>query len=201
MWRFPPGSYRLRRFVDLFLFTRTGNVSGDRTGSLMQNSSALFGMVSHCQTPAFTDFTGLTLSVYGSKGDICARRAGNGFGSQICRSPHDTPTHMNCASPKRLSASEEKAHLSGKTARLCFSLPPVQGRLCRHSCCWAWRMLQSPLTEWIRQLKEIEMFFISLFKTNVIAHSARQFDQLAVLVIWEWFKKPSSEWILLPHGF
>ncbi|XP_006803391.2 uncharacterized protein LOC102790025 [Neolamprologus brichardi] len=90
----------------------------------MQNSSALFGMVSHCQTPAFTDFTGLTLSVYGSKGDICARRAGNGFGSQICRSPHDTPTHMNCASPKRLS--EEKAHLSGKTARLCFSLPPVQ---------------------------------------------------------------------------
>ncbi|XP_005747571.1 zinc finger protein GLIS3 isoform X3 [Pundamilia nyererei] len=92
----------------------------------MQNSSALFGMVSHCQTPAFTDFTGLTLSVYGSKGDICARRAGNGFGSQICRSPHDTPTHMNCASPKRLSASEEKARLSGKTARLCFSLPPVQ---------------------------------------------------------------------------
>lgn len=28
----PPGSYRLQRFVDLFLFTRTGNVSGDRTG-------------------------------------------------------------------------------------------------------------------------------------------------------------------------
>ncbi|XP_056234935.1 zinc finger protein GLIS3 [Seriola aureovittata] len=93
----------------------------------MQNSSALFGMVSHCQTPNFTDFTGLTLSVYGSKADICARRAGSGgFASQICRSPHDTPTHMNCASPKRLIASEQKAHLSAKTPRSCFSLPPMQ---------------------------------------------------------------------------
>ncbi|XP_028259463.1 zinc finger protein GLIS3 isoform X3 [Parambassis ranga] len=93
----------------------------------MQNSSALFGMVSHCQTPAFTDFPGLTLSVYGSKADICARRAGNNaYGSQICRSSPDTPTHMNCASPKRLSASEEKTHLSAKSPRLCFSLPPVQ---------------------------------------------------------------------------
>ncbi|XP_069006387.1 zinc finger protein GLIS1 [Embiotoca jacksoni] len=98
----------------------------------MQNSSALFGMVSHCQTPAFPDFTGLALSVYGSKADICARRAGTaGFGSQICRSPHDS--HMNCSSPKRLTASEEKAHLSAKTARLCFSLPPpaqVNGVYC-----------------------------------------------------------------------
>ncbi|XP_071343698.1 zinc finger protein GLIS1 isoform X2 [Trachinotus anak] len=93
----------------------------------MQNSSALFGMVSHCQTPTFTDFTGLTLSVYGSKADICARRAGSGaFGAQICRSPHDTPTHMSCASPKRLSASEQKAHLQAKTPRSCFSLPPMQ---------------------------------------------------------------------------
>ncbi|GLD50318.1 zinc finger protein GLIS1-like protein, partial [Lates japonicus] len=86
----------------------------------MQNS-ALFGMVSHCQTPAFADF------VYGGKADICARRTGNGgFGSQICRSPHDAPTHMNCASPKRLSASEQKAHLSAKTPRSCFPLPPMQ---------------------------------------------------------------------------
>ncbi|XP_008282131.1 zinc finger protein GLIS1 isoform X2 [Stegastes partitus] len=93
----------------------------------MQNSSALFGMVSHCQTPTFADFTGLAFSVYGSKADICARRAGNaGFGSPICRSPHDAPTHMNCASPKRVTASEEKAHLAAKTPRLCFSLPPVQ---------------------------------------------------------------------------
>uniref|UniRef100_A0A3B4XUE6 Zinc finger protein GLIS3-like n=1 Tax=Seriola lalandi dorsalis TaxID=1841481 RepID=A0A3B4XUE6_SERLL len=84
-------------------------------------------MVSHCQTPNFTDFTGLTLSVYGSKADICARRAGSGgFASQICRSPHDTPTHMNCGSPKRLIASEQKAHLSAKTPRSCFSLPPMQ---------------------------------------------------------------------------
>lgn len=97
--------------------------------SSMQNSTAMFGMVSHCPTPAFTDFTGLTLSVYGNKADICARRAGNGgFGSQICRNPHDTPTHMNCVSPKRLSAPEEKAHLSSKALRSCFSLPPVQGR-------------------------------------------------------------------------
>lgn len=96
----------------------------------MQNSSALFGMVSHCQTPTFTDFTaGLSLSVYGSKADICARRAGSGgFGSQICRSPHDTPIHMSCASPKRLSTSEEKTHLSAKAQRSCFSLPTVQGR-------------------------------------------------------------------------
>ncbi|KAF3691013.1 hypothetical protein EXN66_Car006687 [Channa argus] len=85
-------------------------------------------MVSHCQTPAFPDFTGLTFSVYGSKSDICARRAGNGgFGSQICRSPYDTPIHMNCVSPKRLSAPEEKAHLSTTTPRSCFSLPQVQG--------------------------------------------------------------------------
>lgn len=132
-----------------------GTTLNGKIESLMQNSSALFGMVSHCQTPAFTDFTGLTLSVYGSKGDICARRAGNGFGSQICRSPHDTPAHMNCASPRRLYASEEKAHLSGKTARLCFSLPPVQGRLL---------MLQSWLTEWISQLKELLfMYCINLY--------------------------------------
>ncbi|KAK2835648.1 hypothetical protein Q5P01_016132 [Channa striata] len=93
----------------------------------MHNSTAVFGMVSHCQTPAFPDFTGLTFSVYGSKSDVCARRAGNGgFGSQICRSPHDAPVHMNCGSPKRLSAPEEKAHLSTTTPRSCFSLPPVQ---------------------------------------------------------------------------
>jgi len=97
----------------------------------MQNPSALFGMVSHCQTPTFTDFTGLSLSVYGSKADVCPRRAGSaGFGSQICRSSHDTPaTHMNCASPKTLSAAaEEKAHLAAKAPRSCLSFPPVQGR-------------------------------------------------------------------------
>ncbi|XP_037625605.1 zinc finger protein GLIS1 isoform X1 [Sebastes umbrosus] len=96
----------------------------------MQNPSALFGMVSHCQTPAFTDFSGLSLSVYGSKADICTRRAGSsggGFGSQFCRSSHDAPTHMNCtASPKRFCASEEKAHLAAKATRSCLSLPPVQ---------------------------------------------------------------------------
>uniref|UniRef100_A0A8C3G2W8 GLIS family zinc finger 1b n=1 Tax=Cyclopterus lumpus TaxID=8103 RepID=A0A8C3G2W8_CYCLU len=85
-------------------------------------------MVSHCQSPTFTDFTGLSLSVYGSKADVCPRRAGSGgFGSQICRSSHDTPAHMNCASPKTLStASEEKAHLAAKAARSCLSFPPVQ---------------------------------------------------------------------------
>ncbi|KAM8745238.1 uncharacterized protein glis1b isoform 2-T2 [Acanthopagrus schlegelii] len=93
----------------------------------MQNPSALFGMVSHCQTPTFTDFTGLSLAVYGGKADICARRAGSGgFGSQICRSSHDIPTHMSCSSPKRPSASEEKAHLSAKAPRSCLPLPPAQ---------------------------------------------------------------------------
>ncbi|KAK5870144.1 hypothetical protein PBY51_024802 [Eleginops maclovinus] len=95
----------------------------------MQNPSALFGMVSHCQTQTFSDFPGLSLSVYGSKADLCAWRAGSGgFGSQICRSPNETPTHMNCASPKRFSASEEKAHLAAKAPRSCLSLPPVQGK-------------------------------------------------------------------------
>nr|XP_046247476.1 zinc finger protein GLIS1 isoform X2 [Scatophagus argus] len=93
----------------------------------MQNHSTLFGMVSHCQTPSFTDFTGLSLAVYSSKADICTRRAGSGgFGSQICRSSPDSPAHMNGASPKRLIASEEKAHLSAKTPRSCLPLPPVQ---------------------------------------------------------------------------
>nr|XP_020505710.1 zinc finger protein GLIS1 [Labrus bergylta] len=92
----------------------------------MQNSSALFGMVSHCQTPTFTDFTGLSLSMYGSKADVCTRRVGSaGFGAQICtpqicRSSPDTPAHMNCASPK------EKAHVSNKASRSCLTLPPVQ---------------------------------------------------------------------------
>ncbi|XP_053729505.1 zinc finger protein GLIS1 isoform X1 [Synchiropus splendidus] len=92
----------------------------------MQNySSPMFGMVSHCQTPAFSDFTaGLSLSVYGTRtaADICARRAGNaGFGSQIYRTPHES--HMSCASPKRLSSLEEKSHVCAKTS--CFSLPPA----------------------------------------------------------------------------
>ncbi|KAK5931076.1 hypothetical protein CgunFtcFv8_027257 [Champsocephalus gunnari] len=95
----------------------------------MQNPSALFGMVSHCQTQTFSDFPGLSLSVYGSKADLCSWRAGNGgFGSQICRSPNETPTHMNCASQKRFSASEEKAHHAAKAPRSCLSLPPVQGK-------------------------------------------------------------------------
>ncbi|XP_068174795.1 zinc finger protein GLIS1 [Antennarius striatus] len=93
----------------------------------MQNSSALFDMVSHCQTPAFTDFTGLSLAVYGSKADICARRAGSGgYGSQICRSSPDASVHMNCASQKRLTSAEEKAQLSFKAPRSCLHLPPAQ---------------------------------------------------------------------------
>nr|XP_019936927.1 PREDICTED: zinc finger protein GLIS1 isoform X1 [Paralichthys olivaceus]XP_019936928.1 PREDICTED: zinc finger protein GLIS1 isoform X1 [Paralichthys olivaceus] len=96
----------------------------------MQNSSALFGMVSHCQAPAFADFPGVALSTYGGKADVCARRGGSGaFAAQICRSPqtHDGPAAlMNCSSPKRLSGSEQKAHLSAKTPRSCFSLPPMQ---------------------------------------------------------------------------
>ncbi|CAJ1060371.1 zinc finger protein GLIS1 isoform X1 [Xyrichtys novacula] len=115
---------------------KVGNVSSaclytphGKAESSMQNSSALFGMVSHCQTPTFPDFTGLSLSVYGSKAaDICSRRAAGSaaFGAQICRSPSDTPSHMNCASPKRLIAAEEKTHLSGKAPRSCLPLPPVQ---------------------------------------------------------------------------
>ncbi|KAK9519056.1 hypothetical protein VZT92_021809 [Zoarces viviparus] len=98
----------------------------------MQNPSALFGMVSHCQSPTFTDFTGLSLSVYGSKADICTRRAAGsaGFGSQIGRSSHDTPTHMSSASPKTLCASEEKAHLAAKAPRSCLSFPQANTPYC-----------------------------------------------------------------------
>ncbi|XP_014071373.1 zinc finger protein GLIS1 isoform X2 [Salmo salar] len=99
----------------------------------MQKSSALFGMVSHCQTPSFSDFTGLTLSMYSSKSDICARRIGNdGFGAQNCRSPHHIPSHMQCPSPKRHAApeerygSQEKGLLTAKSPRACFSLSPEQ---------------------------------------------------------------------------
>uniref|UniRef100_A0A3P8W944 GLIS family zinc finger 1b n=3 Tax=Cynoglossus semilaevis TaxID=244447 RepID=A0A3P8W944_CYNSE len=89
--------------------------------------STVYAMVSHCQTPAFTDFTGVTLSVYGSaKADACARRNSSAFGAQISRSLHDIPTQMNSSSPgnKRLNAA--------KAPRSCFPLPPVQvnGGLC-----------------------------------------------------------------------
>lgn len=121
----------------LFLFMCAGSVSSGCTlhgkaESSMQNPSALFGMVSHCQTPTFTDFSSLSLAVYGSKADICARRAS--FGSPTCRSSPDAATHMNCASPKRLIASEEKAHLPAKAPRSFLPLPPVQGRPRRCKC-------------------------------------------------------------------
>lgn len=128
----------------------------------MQNSAALFGMVSHCQTQSFADFTGLALSVYGGKTDICSRRAGNGaFGAQICRSPHDTPTHMSCASMKRLGAIEEKAHLSARAPRSCFSLPPAQGKIRRSKSDQerAFLIDDALVTE---RLIEIQVFFILL---------------------------------------
>ncbi|XP_028300353.1 zinc finger protein GLIS1 isoform X2 [Gouania willdenowi] len=78
----------------------------------MQNPSALFGMVSHCQTPTFMDFPSLTLAVYGPKGS-------GGYGSQLCRSSHDGAAHMSSSSPKR----EEK---SPRSSRMCFMVPPVQ---------------------------------------------------------------------------
>ncbi|CAL8253421.1 unnamed protein product [Merluccius merluccius] len=107
----------------------------------MQNSpsSALLGMVSHCQPPAFTDLTGFALSMYTSKTELCARRAGNdGFGAQICRN-HHTSTHVNCYSAKRIGApyeeryaAQEKAHLLAKVSSACFPLSPepVNGVYC-----------------------------------------------------------------------
>ncbi|CAB1455043.1 unnamed protein product [Pleuronectes platessa] len=96
----------------------------------MQNSSARFGMVSHCQAPVFADFPGVALSAYGGKADVCARRGGSGaFGAQICRSPQTYDGQaalMNCSGQKRLSGSEQKAHLAAKAPRSCFSLPPMQ---------------------------------------------------------------------------
>lgn len=88
------------------------------------SSSALLGMVSHCQTATLPDFTGLSLAVYGGKTDVCGRRAG--YGAQTCRGSPDTAAHMSCGSSKRVAHTEEKAHLSGKTANSCFSL--AQGK-------------------------------------------------------------------------
>ncbi|KAM6962525.1 uncharacterized protein glis1b [Aplochiton taeniatus] len=101
----------------------------------MQDSSALFGMVSHCQTPTFTDFSGLTFSMYSSKTDICARRGvTDGFGNLNCRSPlHSNVIPLHCPSSKRLATPEEhygvleKAQLTAKAPRACFSLSPGQG--------------------------------------------------------------------------
>lgn len=92
----------------------------------MHKPPALLGMVSHCHNPTFADFSGLSLSVYGSKADIRGRRTG--FGSQIYRSSADAAAvHMNCGSPKRFVEPEEKAHLSGKALRPCLPLTPAQG--------------------------------------------------------------------------
>ncbi|PWA20935.1 hypothetical protein CCH79_00007247 [Gambusia affinis] len=90
----------------------------------MHRSSAQVGMVSRCQTQTFPDITGLTLSVFGGKAEeMCARK---GFGSQIYRTSSDSHS-MSSACPKRLIAqSEERAHLTAKSARLCLSLPPLQ---------------------------------------------------------------------------
>ncbi|XP_076009240.1 uncharacterized protein glis1b [Genypterus blacodes] len=60
--------------------------------------------------------------MYGSKAEVCSRRPGSGsagYGAQLCRSPHHMPA---CASPKRLPAPEDKAQLSAKAPRSCFSL-------------------------------------------------------------------------------
>ncbi|XP_060934877.1 zinc finger protein GLIS1 [Limanda limanda] len=69
----------------------------------MQNSSARVGMVSHCQPPVFADFPCVALSAYGGRAAL-----------------------MNCSGQKRLSGSEQRAHLAAKTPRSCFSLPPMQ---------------------------------------------------------------------------
>ncbi|KAF7203110.1 zinc finger protein GLIS1 [Nothobranchius furzeri] len=88
----------------------------------MRSSSSLVGMVSHCQSQTFPDLTGLSLSVFSTKSEMCARKAANvAFGSQPCR-----PDHMNRASPKRLPPTADRAHLSAKTSRLCVALPPLQ---------------------------------------------------------------------------
>ncbi|XP_027884026.1 zinc finger protein GLIS1 isoform X1 [Xiphophorus couchianus] len=90
----------------------------------MHRSSAQVGMVSRCQTQTFPDITGLTFSVFGGKAEeMCARK---GFGSQIYRNSSDAHS-MSSACPKRLIAqSEERAHLTAKSARLCLPLPPLQ---------------------------------------------------------------------------
>ncbi|XP_055020766.1 zinc finger protein GLIS3-like [Boleophthalmus pectinirostris] len=67
-------------------------------------------MVSHCQTPTFTDFTSLSLSMYG-KAEICARRSASG--ALICRSPLSSPARMNCSSPKHVISGSYCSEKSG----------------------------------------------------------------------------------------
>ncbi|XP_061833958.1 uncharacterized protein glis1b isoform X1 [Nerophis lumbriciformis] len=89
----------------------------------MQNSAPLSGMVSHFQTPAFSDFgAGQTRSVYGGRAETCARRTGAAsYGAaQIYRSPHQHHHHDD-SSPKR------KVHVAAKAPRSCFTFPPLQG--------------------------------------------------------------------------
>ncbi|KAK7888897.1 hypothetical protein WMY93_024457 [Mugilogobius chulae] len=90
----------------------------------MQRNSSVVEMVSHCQTPAFTDFSSLSLSMFGAKADLCARRSAGG--ALICRSPITSPARMNCPSPKHLSVPEEKVQQSCKSLRTCFSSPQLQ---------------------------------------------------------------------------
>nr|XP_057929762.1 zinc finger protein GLIS1 isoform X1 [Doryrhamphus excisus] len=89
----------------------------------MQNSLPLSGMVSHCQTPTFSDFSAAqTRSVYGGRADTCARRAGaTGYGAALAyRNPHQQHHHDD-SSPKR------KVHVAAKAPRSCFTFPSLQG--------------------------------------------------------------------------
>ncbi|XP_072295342.1 zinc finger protein GLIS1 isoform X2 [Eucyclogobius newberryi] len=80
-------------------------------------------MVSHCQTPAFTDFSSLSLSMFGAKAELCSRRSASA--ALICRSPL-SPARINCSSPKPFSGSDDKVHQSCKTSRTCFSSTQLQ---------------------------------------------------------------------------
>ncbi|KAG5276034.1 hypothetical protein AALO_G00127180 [Alosa alosa] len=101
----------------------------------MQRTSALFGMVSHHQAPAFTDFAGLTISMFNSKSDIASKRLGNDdCGGQPCRSPDHNPDHVHGPSPMRVAVPAERfgaqekplAHQSAKGQTAYFPLTTAQ---------------------------------------------------------------------------
>lgn len=103
----------------------------------MQKTSALFGMVSHHQAPAFTDFAGLTISMFNSKSDITSRRPGNDdCGAQQRRSPDHNPDHMHGPSPMRVAVPAERfgaqekpqAHQASKGHTAYFPLSAAQGK-------------------------------------------------------------------------
>lgn len=123
--------------VEAGCFERRVDMHTGKSELQMQRTSALFGMVSHHQAPAFTDFAGLTISMFNSKSDIASKRLGNDdCGAQPCRSPDHNPDHVHGPSPMRVTVPAERfgaqekpqAHQVVKGQTAYFPLATAQGK-------------------------------------------------------------------------